>query len=807
MVFFLSMAVFAFQSLLSPTLSTVFAGASLHLILAPAWLAFALAFLLWSLLPEKRRQQLSLSSGLFCLSTFLTAAALPLSFFLIKHNQESLNQLLQVQAPLQQGTSIENLLATSYNNFLLPMTFCASLPFFFYGLFLSVILQTLPRKKLRIFLVTELGGLMLGMVTAAAILDFTGQWGMAACFCLGAGLVGTLFALQGLQKARQPLRSLVLLLAAAGFYYLPGFEPEMSLNLSAHDFHFHKQVTEEHRDWTSFAKVQTLTIQGADKSRQVIALGNGTGTARLDPIDQTLSSTPNLATVQISLAMQPQKILILFAGAGAEIPSFEKYSAKPLQITGVEINPAVLSQALSNPRYGLGPYLQKHQEVSLLNMDARLFLQKTREHYDLILFSWAGATVAHYSGAVMHTTQYVLTQESLEQAYLHLNDQGALVIMPGSKMNILNSLKALEQKGEMSSLAEDVALIAFNDRPEWKKNWDDNVLIVKKGALTSENLQHLQEAAHNLQGELVLSPAKTSDEFQWHQKMLQSLNPQEVREALQQQYQLYFDNFTDDRPFVYHTTQSLFASSWSSWWQRLKSWRLQSALHDRVDFIVGLALLSLILLLFFLLLLLGPSQQQRGSQVCLYLASFAVGLSTVGLQLVVTYRSLLFLGNPTYALIFSTMIWLGGSTLAAGQFDRLEKRKSLLALTLIAGVLILGAFLFATQNAAFKQALFSMPLPLSLFVLSLILLPASIALGLLFPAILSQAFTHHQDHQEALHRLTAMDGVATALTVILTPLLVEEWGLLKVGGCLLGIFVIALVFYFQARFLTVKAST
>lgn len=790
--FALSVCIFSFQVLLSPTISTIFAGSSLHLILAPAWLAFAASFLIWSFLPQGIRTKLATNSSIYVTTLSLVPLSVALSLWLIKFNQESLNQEVISQSHSLQPHLMEQVLFKSYDPFILPVTFSAALPFLFYGFFLSLLFARLSQEKIVMLISVELGGVLTGMVSAAALLELTGSWGVVASASFLAG--GSAFLIWSLKRKSKTLTAGGMMILLIGCLCIPQYEPEMPANISARDFTFSKTVTELRKAWNSFSKVQTLEIQsGPEEKKKVISLGNGTGIAQLPKINSSLDDIPLPTTVQLSLALQPKKILVLFAGAGAELPAFERYSSQPVDITGVELNPTVVSQALAEKEQGLNTYLQR-PHVALVTEDARTFLERAPSRYDLILFSWAGATVAHYSGAILHTTQYVLTRESLEAAIRDLQPEGFLVIMPGSKFNLLASLRHLQDAGQIQDLEKHVALVAFDKNPDWRRSWDDNVLVFGKSPLQPEILTHLQETAEKIQAKVVLAPNfKTDPDFDFQKLFMAAEDPWKVLSDVAQTTGLHFEDFTDDRPFVYHTSKDLPYLDFSFWSETLKRSSFSGLFKDRIAFLAGL---SLFLTVIFVVGLGFSWRQSRSSFLPVagaQISSVFIGIATNGLQLLFTYKILLFLGNPTYALIFSTVLWMGGSSLAAACVNRLLPHKFWFVTIVSFSFFLAFTAIKLFANPLLKHTLFEWPFYGRILLITLLTLPAVFGFGLLFPALLRVS---HFFQESTIHKLIALDALSAAWSVLAIPLFAEEFGLSSVSMPLFLVLMISAVIFF-----------
>jgi SAM-dependent methyltransferase len=122
---------------------------------------------------------------------------------------------------------------------------------------------------------------------------------------------------------------------------------------------------------------------------------------------------------------QAKRVLVLGAGAGNDVAAALRAGAD--SVTAVEIDPLVL---------GLGQkYHPEHPFESpkvrpILN-DARAFLSRTEDKFDVIVFATLDAHGLLSGAANVRLDSFVYTEESLRAAKEHLSDDGLLVLSFG----------------------------------------------------------------------------------------------------------------------------------------------------------------------------------------------------------------------------------------------------------------------------------------------------------------------------------------------------------------------------------------
>src|SRR6185369_3500892 len=116
------------------------------------------------------------------------------------------------------------------------------------------------------------------------------------------------------------------------------------------------------------------------------------------------------------------------AGTGADMLTLHRLSGGRIDITGVDVNPLIFEAGLRLPQ------LRLQEFFSLPNIhfhidEARTFLERDQNRYDVILVAFSGSPAAFYTGTISSTTHSMYTVESMQSLLAHLSDKGTLVIM------------------------------------------------------------------------------------------------------------------------------------------------------------------------------------------------------------------------------------------------------------------------------------------------------------------------------------------------------------------------------------------
>jgi hypothetical protein len=119
---------------------------------------------------------------------------------------------------------------------------------------------------------------------------------------------------------------------------------------------------------------------------------------------------------------KPPAVLVLGAGMGNDVAAAVRNGAG--RVTGVEIDPLIIK--LGKELHFEHPY--SSPGVTIVNNDARSYVQNSQEKFDLIVYSLLDShtNISHYSA--VRIDNYVYTLEALQAARRLLNDDGLLVL-------------------------------------------------------------------------------------------------------------------------------------------------------------------------------------------------------------------------------------------------------------------------------------------------------------------------------------------------------------------------------------------
>ncbi len=647
-IFFLSSTAFGLLVFLSPVVSALLLGLQLQIVFAAPLLGLALSSSLYLATQEKTGAGVRTwksSPLIWALFFALSVLILFIGLTLIQRSmdQDMLSRIISPSEKTIETLSLSQPFSLRFLTFVLM-----ALPFFFYGWFLFAALKL---QKATFLFRYEMLGAGVGSISACLFLEQMGFISTLLLLLFGAGVA--LFLLSSKRSSRGLVVLGVFSLGSLILFSPQWFRPERNLHLVARDFQLKdRSLLKIKEDWTTYAKMTTLERGLGDHRRRVVALGDGTGLAEI-PLANTQPRHLVLINLITLLKPQAQNVTVLFAGGGTELVQLSRFYGPTTKVTGVEMNPKIVADAQDSQDSDLKNF--SSPPTQLLVREARKYLDEPGPNQDVLLYSWSGATVAHYSGAIAHTTQYSFTYEAIRSAIRKLSPAGLLIIAGGSKINLMIILRKLEQEGVINSPLRDSILVLGDPEKtdqDFSKLWDDKILVFKNGSFSAAELQELNS---KLPEKHEILNSKLIDE------VLNSNLNSDFFKKFQAATGVPFQLHTDNNPFVY-----------------------DSVTFEGHEFslIAGLIAVGFLISLF---------STRQGHQIYLKPLAYLCGAIGAVLQILILFRFQIFIENSTAWLLAIICGPFFGSYLGSRMSEILPLR-IFLTLTLIALFMLLLFF-------------------------------------------------------------------------------------------------------------------
>ncbi|HPO13447.1 MAG TPA: hypothetical protein PLI09_08385 [Candidatus Hydrogenedentes bacterium] len=576
--------------------------------------------------------------------------------------------------------------------FLFLMT---AMPFFFGGLFVSMIFASWNHTAARLYF-CDLAGAGIGCVLAVTGLEWLGGTYMPF-FIAFMALLPLGFARGGMRRktiiGACALLTVILVLAGANnhwglFQFKSKQIPGQELLLTKWNFYscLEFKTCPEWRGWRPSSQYP------GPFPDHVVVTQDGRAPTYITHFDGDYDKVKYLRydfTALPFYTLPAPKALIIGVGGGRDILTAKMFDVS--SITGVELNPNLVSAMqhefceYSGNVYGL-------PGVDIAVDNGRTFVHQTKEHYDLIVLSMTDTQLALSQGAYVLTENYLYTAEAFGAYWDHLTPQGAFCtntgLLRGDMIVRLVSTAAsmLESKGVAEPGKH---ILVFMTDPVVKNVSKGMCMVVSKDPLTAEAVARGRLACNSLGYRLVWSPLEelqpqSGDVHYWLSEKLAftarqpELSPEEwaagmgflmradSREVFIRAQHIDLSPLKDDRPYLFYGTKpSRFIPSVLSFhYAEREVAQYESGFYFILNLFLavftGVMLLMLSPLVLFQHAELGGAARQL--RMGFLAVCFMVGAAYMIIEVSILQQLFLLLGDPTitFAVTLGVMLAFTG---------------------------------------------------------------------------------------------------------------------------------------------------
>ncbi len=451
------------------------------------------------------------------------------------------------------------------------------------------------------------------------------------------------------------------------------------------------------------------------------------------------------------------RVLAIGAGGGRDILAALVFGQR--SVVGVEINEEIIRAVTE--RFGdFTGHLERDPRVAFVNDEARSYIARQSERYDVIQASLIDTSAATAAGAFVFTENSIYTVEAWRTFLDHLAPRGLLSFswfyfsdLPAEMYRLTALARAALRDRGIRDVRAHIVLVRQKTSAK-----SVGTMLVCSDPFSAGDLAALRTVVGAMGFDLVLAPGFASDPA--FVAIAGGLAPAAVGDGPP----LRLDAPTDDAPFFFNML------------------RLEDALrprffrqgsiggNQRAVVMLGALLIGVVLLtLVCLVLPLALAERDptlRGAVP--YLAFFTcIGLGFMLVEISQMQRLIIFLGHPTYGL--SVVLF---SLLVAGGAGSLSTRSR--AGTGRLSALVLGLAVFGLVAPRVVGVFAAAPTPARILAAVVLLLPIGFLMGMAFPIGMSAASGRHA-------RLApwfwGVNGTASICASVLATAIALSWGI------------------------------
>jgi SAM-dependent methyltransferase len=489
------------------------------------------------------------------------------------------------------------------------------------------------------------------------------------------------------------------------------------------------------------------------------------------------------------LVQQPADVAVVGVGGGRDILSALFFGAK--HIYGIEINPAIF-EVLTDKFAEFSGHLDRQPGVSLVNAEARSYINHSSDRYDLVQISLIDTWAATAAGGLTLTENRLYTVEAWDDFYRSLKPGGLLSVSrwysPDDHRGEFYRLVAIAASALQRTGVSDAELahhvIALNV---------GNIVtvITRPDAFTDAEWQGARDRLLAQGFKILLGPDVAFD------AVTSTLLSGKANAAFFDSLPENITPSTDDDPFFFYTARLGDLVTINS--------SISMNNNAAITMTRFLVVVSLLACGYYIIIpFVRLARRMPLSTLTPPVAYFsAIGMGFMLIEISQMQRLMVFLGHPVYALgvvLFTILLFGGlGSATVGAQAPRsgavIVRIVALLVTLVAAGLLTPLVTTWARSEATDMRILASV----------LLLAPPAFCMGMMFPLGLSL----WRRHAELLPFFWSANGITSMFASVLGMALSIEFGIARtyaLGACFYAVCAVVIIANRQANSIGAAAA-
>jgi Spermine/spermidine synthase domain len=651
-----------------------------------------------------------------------------------------------------------------------------AIPFFLGGFCISLAMTHLSANVSRLY-GFDLAGAACGCLLVIPLLNYLGGPQAMLSITLSACLACWLFSSRDSSVTKR-WRWLPLLVAAPVFGVLVGFSNHPLLKIK----YVKGRIEGEplFSKWNSFSRITVVQVDNDPQNTWIIMDGDA-GTL-LPRFDGDLKRWSFLKTRVSSLAYQLKKdaqTLIIGPGGGIDVLTALVFENR--RITGVEINPIIVNNVMRGHFREFTGNLYFRPEVQIYVDEARSFIRKTQEQYDIIQATLVDTWAATAAGAFALTENNLYTVEAFKDYFSKLKSDGILTFTrwnlepPQQDLRLVSLTRSAMQ--ELGIPHPERSIIVVRERRQSEAV--ACTFLFKKSGFTDHEVKTVEAVSQANSFDLLYTPqTRPNNPFA-------QLVTTDTPKGFYLDYPYDVSPSRDNRPFFFHTVRLRHV-----WRSLFLSWESKKTnVGILVLFLVSIAA-SVLVLVFILVPLCwfrrSAFMARRDLREISYF--FCLGFAFILVEMTLIQKFILFLGQPVYALgvvLFSMLLFSGLGSFFSARFFAAPSPQSIRKVCLLLAALVV-VYLLALPY--FLYHLVGLSMLAKAFLVIALQMPLSFIMGMPMP--LGVRRLHHSSVQ-LIPWAWGMNGSASVLGSILTVLVAVNAGFDEALLTAVGFYILA----------------
>ena len=524
--------------------------------------------------------------------------------------------------------------------------------------------------------------------------------------------------------------------------------------------------------------------------QQLAVFTDGDSMSAITRFDGNLDALGYLGDVTAALPyalLDDPHVLILGAGGGADV-LLALYNGAG-QIDAVELNPQ-MTELVTDTYADFAGHLYDDERITVHTREARGFVARSKDRYDLIQVALLDSSAASGSGLQALNESYLYTVEAIQDYLRHTAPGGMLAITRWLKLPPRDNLKlvamVLEALQKMGVAEPDRQLAMI-------RSWNTSTLLVKQGKFSTDDIAVIREFARSHSFDTAFYPAMPASDANHFNRLDQAFLYDGISALLGEdaddfvaRYKFDITPATDDRPYFFHFFK------WSALPEVMALRKRGGASLIEWSYLILIATIAQATVAGVFLILLPLSLTKRswppGTVTRTGGYFFLLGLAFLFIEMAFIQKFILFLSHPLYAVavvLSGFLIFAGfGSAYSDRLVHRVEQSGHSPVSIAAAGIAAISLLYIALLPMLFQQLMGladSIKMVLSLFLIA----PLAFCMGMPFPIGLNRVADSVPDF---IPWAWGINGFASVISASLATLLAIEFGFTVVVLFALGFY-------------------
>jgi hypothetical protein len=471
-------------------------------------------------------------------------------------------------------------------------------------------------------------------------------------------------------------------------------------------------------------------------------------------------------------------LLALYNGAG--------------EIDAVELNPQ-MTNLVTDTYADFAGNLYDDERVTVHMQEARGFVTRTTDQYDLIQVALLDSFASSGSGVQALNESYLYTVEAIQEYSKHTVPGGMLAITRWLKLPPRDNLKlvatVLQALHEMN-VAEPGRQLAMI------RSWNTSTLLVKHGEFSADEIAAITEFARSHSFDTAYYPSMPASAANRFNLLEQPYLYNGVTALLGEdadnfvaRYKFHIAPATDDKPYFFHFFKWSALPEVIALRKRGGAGLIEWSYLILIATIVQAVVAGVLLILLPLSLIKHSWPRGAGTRMGSYF--FLLGLAFLFVEIAFIQKFVFFLSHPLYAIavvLSGFLVFAGlGSAYSGRLAHRIDQKGRAPVSIAVAGISAIGLLYLALLPMLFQQ-LMGLADSIKIVISVVLIAPLAFFMGMPFPIGLSRVANNIPDF---IPWAWGINGFASVMSASLATLLAIEFGFTAVVLLALGLYATA----------------